>query len=444
MRAGHTLVEKYKVQTTSTLRATGDWFLLSNRNGLVLKVLHSITVGEHQDGKLVIDSPQVDEQLFTVTLDISGTLFVSNLNSFAQLEGPGEWSTNSAGFALTIGTVIHTPNNSIHVSDSLTRKRVTQSIRVKRDTAATPNRLPSNIRSGVNSESMGSFLRPSASPKRAALIKIPNDVQIEIPTLDMIMSESNSTERRNKASVAKPKARSQKPVLANAASLPDITVKEARPHKSPRIVKANQNQRLQSVPEEPRPKFRWLMFMVVVAIALVAIWYPRQFTMSEPEVIIRAPKIVLGTPSPIKPTESLQTSSTENFDEAQRSEELIFNPQPIPPDTLAETSEYDEPPQNVTELLEAARQQIDDGYITWPEQNAVTILGEVLRREPTNAEAQTLLLGCADILITEAERAFGDGFASSSEKVVLEVLDFYPNYAPALDLLRRIISDERS
>jgi tetratricopeptide (TPR) repeat protein len=89
----------------------------------------------------------------------------------------------------------------------------------------------------------------------------------------------------------------------------------------------------------------------------------------------------------------------------------------------------------VAERLQAAGEQLARGYITEPaDRNAVTLLREVQRLDPGNAEAQAMLAQCAERLADVAREAYDAGMRAEARRYLELALTVTPDVAAWRDL----------
>jgi hypothetical protein len=375
-------------QTHSTPLSSSDWFLVSNKDSLSIKIRGSITIGEDGPGLLILNGSQRDERWFTLTVDHAGHLEVTDLMSGIHLEAPGKWSTNSAGAILPAGTVIAMPNNELYVSQDLQRGRAALKVKVTTQLALSEASEVPLLEEAANSPDSVEFAEP-------IVVSLPvNEPFPEEPAAPML------TERAERG---------------------------VDPH---------------SVP-------RWMMFTAPVLIFCVlaaGIYYimsqvTQQAEPAATSVQAAAPKSTAPAPPDPRPEDvrsSQSNQSAENLEPTRLFKEVVS---PIVPDSQAapvatdsigpvEASVVDVPVQ-----LAKARRLLDQGYINWPvEQNAAFILGTLLASFPDLDEALEMLDEAAEAMIAQARGAYGDGFHDSAIRVLEEVMVFHPNYAPAREL----------
>ncbi len=113
-----------------------------------------------------------------------------------------------------------------------------------------------------------------------------------------------------------------------------------------------------------------------------------------------------------------------------------IEPQPVvlPQPELVQTPAPTAPQVQIGRQIVEAKSLIAQGYLTWPEDNAVAVLQQVLTLDPAHPEALQLLDQAAYLLILQAEKANADGFVDGARAVVDDILSFHPGYQAALEL----------
>ncbi|MEM9623765.1 MAG: hypothetical protein AAF993_19130, partial [Pseudomonadota bacterium] len=115
------------------------------------------------------------------------------------------------------------------------------------------------------------------------------------------------------------------------------------------------------------------------------------------------------------------------------SSEPILQPV-ITPAASAEYTSQAEQEAAINDMLNNAAELMAEGFITWPERNAVSLLHAVLVESPDNLQAQQLLDAAATQLLEQAQQAYNDGFTDGARAVVDDVLQFHPGWPAAIDL----------
>ena len=84
--------------------ATLDWFLIANSDNLSIKIRGAITVGQDDNGVLVLNSPVEAQRWLTLTVDPAGHLVVTEQDPKCKLECPGKWLAHSVGATVPRGS----------------------------------------------------------------------------------------------------------------------------------------------------------------------------------------------------------------------------------------------------------------------------------------------------------------------------------------------------
>ena len=372
------------VQTQRTPLSSSDWFLVSNKDNLSIKIRGSITIGEDALGVLMLNGSVGDSRWFTLTVDDAGHLEITHLMPGIHLEAPGKWSTNTAGALLPAGTVIAMPNNELYVSQDLQRGRAALKVKVTMRTVSTEVPILEEAANSPEGQALGEPIVVALSV---------SDPAIEEPAV---------------------------PILTDRVELED----EAH-----------------SVP-------RWMVVAapVFVLCALVAgVFYIISKVPQQPEQtaaskqIASTEQVAKRIPPPAVTEKPVVTPQITGAAEPVEIFTEVFKPTApdgtgsMPAADLIEPTEA--PLIDVPGQLALARQLLDQGYINWPvDQNAAFILGSLLARAPDLDEALRMLDEAAEVMMMQARGAYGDGFQDSAISVLEEVMVFHPNYAPAREL----------
>ncbi|NKB99045.1 MAG: hypothetical protein GKR90_11220 [Pseudomonadales bacterium] len=83
--------------------------------------------------------------------------------------------------------------------------------------------------------------------------------------------------------------------------------------------------------------------------------------------------------------------------------------------------------QVLAQELAEAKMLISQGFINWPDRSAVSILGGILAVQPDHEEALSLLNDATAKYLSEAQKAYGDGFDEAAFDMLRQVEQFHPN-----------------
>lgn len=457
-----------------------NWYFITD--GVSLKVTNSITIGEDADGVLALESSDAEERWLTCSVE-SGELLVEHLHEQFRIELPGSWSTRKPGAMLESGMVIVLPNNEVYIGESAVRGEVEERIyvtfnadveaaAVSRRYGAQPLSASRKVsatlpprRSGVGTEGIGEHLLPKKKGAAAA----EDEPVVAPPSLQAIRS---GTGRQESAEAGRPGSERAGPGVA------PIIMQERK------VRRRNSNRGLEIL--------AW--FMAVVAFALVVAvasnYYrysqartalatdpPRVDTQAGMSDLLQAPGQELSIATGPEAAQSLElgtelrtelattaepathlrdaTSNTSEPgietggieeilapDSAGPVETAISGPSASAPENVdpksAETTDSlagsgPTGPELTRRELAQARTLMARGYLNWPETNAMSILSQILDREPNNLVARNMLIDCAERLLADARRAHADGFVDTALVQVEKLLKVYPLYLPALD-----------
>ncbi len=397
-----------------------DWYLIANQDGLAIKLRGGVTLGEDQAGGLCLDARDQASRWLTLSVD-QDHLLVSEQGSGVQLAQEGAWSADASGLVLARGTVLEFPNNDVYISQSLHRGVVNMRVTVRCDADAVG--LP---------PAEPALPPPAPSAQRAPAERAPARVAAASPPL----SDDPSVEARDDDVMTVP-------------GIPEALRYQpaARPAR--------------------RHTGRWVgVALVVLAAALSVLLYDR-FAPGEPgqppgasasaandsAIPVALPGVdparvnagagsdagILDdrgtrldtdeTPSVVvTPIERPAPSADETPFAAASTEP--FSPNADVTTAAAESAVDDE--VELERLLGEAQFLISEGFLTWPEVNAMTVIGDALRLAPGDPRALALRDALVSDLLREAQAAYRDGFQDSAIDVLEQVVAFHPEFAPAL------------
>ena len=132
----------------------------------------------------------------------------------------------------------------------------------------------------------------------------------------------------------------------------------------------------------------------------------------------------LGTPG--RSTRPTTPSSRQNA-----ADSLPVGAQDVKP--LASVSRI----ETFSQVVIEAENLIAQGFINWPERNAVSILGDLLAADPDHPQAVALLNEATSRYLKEAEKAHADGFHQAAIDMLQQANRFHPAYED-IDRLRTL------
>ena len=364
-----------------------EWFLVANKDKLSIKIRGQVTLGEDDRGLLTLESKKDGERWFTLSVDPQDSLVLSELGAQWEVESPGAWVSQQPGVVCIPGTLLSLPNNEVYISHNLLRGKVQQHLVVR------PAELP------VVDEPDVDIVVPEApteedfkaESEELLITTLPPGSSIEVP-------EPESA----------PEAKREIPTLT--------TPVESTPIHRPEV----------SEPQQSARK-AWVGFglLAVAAGAGYFYWQTGGFQ-----------------PQPLEPVQSTSSTIAPTAEASEARQLEVAAPQLEPPthldpvrETIAVTNEIEDADDTVAaekdwqQEISEARFLMDRGFINYPERNTVSILGEILAAVPEHVEAWELLNQATDIYLTDARRAYEDGFIDAALEMVTEVERFHPNYA---------------
>ena len=456
----------------------------------MLKIIGEITLGENADGELAFNSRNPSERWITLAVQDAHALVVKAVHAGYLLRDGAHRRELAAGTTIYAGTGLQLPANSLCVSQTLQpggieRQLILQpqpqpqpqprAVQTPRPAAKAAVAMGSPSKSRSPAAVPKQLAKSSSKPKPPAKTSTHQSVDFDarVPLLDDIVVEVDPVplpKREPSTLQTAPAARgklrpSPKPILTPA--LLQQPTKGAHAYAARR---SKANSAAANAPRKPEagrkaaPKKRryrsgwWALFLLVLIAGGLYGSIQGRKTPSEPEVIIRVPKVTLGNPSavsfPSKPRSALSQAIPEPQAEApqpasaDRSDAVAVNPPPSadtvavnpqPATSMAGAAAGDAADAaaqgavtlDLAALEQQARSLLDQGYVTWPERNGVSIIQTMLVHSPEHAGALAMRDEAAGYLTDQATRAIEDGFAGSAAVLLDEVLSFAPDYLPA-------------
>ncbi|MEM9624322.1 MAG: hypothetical protein AAF993_21965, partial [Pseudomonadota bacterium] len=125
-------MKKNIVQFERSEHVADDWYLVANRNTLTIKIRDTVTLGESEQGLLVLDSRVDSERWVTLEVDPKGCLNVIYQAAGYRLVCPERWIMDTAGAIVPRCTMLEMPHNHVYVSQQLQRGKVEQRVLISR------------------------------------------------------------------------------------------------------------------------------------------------------------------------------------------------------------------------------------------------------------------------------------------------------------------------
>ena len=312
------------MRSINASKELGGLYLIANRNGITLKIIHSMTVGENQKGELVFDSKDPEERWVTLARDGADSLIATELHPRCTLQGSAGWTTEGVGTAIKRGTLIQTARNTLFVSGDLNKGRVENVIRLVYDPAV---EIEASAAEG-DVPSIGSFLRPMGSNRSSA----PEDAEVLEEPIQTLSAQNSAARAANDPAPittnplpatrvgAKPhKATPSRSYVVSQPSPPRHTEDEERPTAvSKTQVRVRQTKR-QPLPSDDSDdgssglgSYIWGGLCMALAVVLAfGLWERQQAFQAGAEHSAREAQALFDTvlPTPTSPTVSAQQSS---------------------------------------------------------------------------------------------------------------------------------------
>ncbi len=464
------MAQAHSTPPSSKSLSADDWFLVANKDSLSIKIKGAITIGEDAMGLLMLNSADTQEHWLTLSVDPAGHLEAVQLKAGFRLEAPGQWSTTTPGAILPHGTVIALPNNELYVSHDLQRGRAVLKARLSR------------VEESAGFSSSSHELPPPVPPATIVVPEIQLTTrsaeepaplkQVDPPLLDVpvVRERAPDSEPAQPTSVREPapvrqRRRRSEPVQPSAHRPVDneivggvIAARHGR--NSTNIVASIAGililvvlvgggfyvtERLQKAEaERAAAEFDEQPILERIARSRNDSRGAQATPFDNP-----AGTIAGGALDNDEPTNnSLQVTQHDGDSSAALAE--VMGARTADELTSAAASEAqgdtaDPPVTNVALTdkdnttidaeLARARQLLNSGFINWPpDQNAATVLGNLLAQYPDNPVALQLLDDAAVQMMIQAQSAYRDGFEDSAIRVLEEVMVFHPSFEPAKSL----------
>ena len=450
------------MQETRAISHGEEWYLVANRDNLSVRIRHSVTVGEDEYGQLVFDDKISAARWITLQVSGAGELTVTHQDPRVRLTCHGQWVADNPGTVLPRGTLLELPHNEIYLSQHMRRGQPTQTVHVSMQEAFPPI-----------------LLEEPGQPRRASS---PDAVPQPAPSETDRAGESEGAERRGPTKAAKgaptadvrPVARPPSPGQQAVSERHRLRAQElaaraeeaaARPAPVtvPDIVVAERA--AESEPDIKRSGSGVWVWMAVIGILLGGAYTQREAlfdatpkaqalsttTPVSGTADVQGPVAVAALPTPapvvrdtsmtnepaprtapVAPVTNNEPSSVATVATAEP-QPTVSAPSTPPPVPVASAADG----RDVGADLNLARRLLTDGYIIWPEENAVSIARGVLEADPGSLAAQQILSDAAAQLVVEAERAYVDGFRGAAIDTVEAVLRFDAEHDRARLLLGR-------
>ncbi len=405
-----------------------DWYLIANQDGLAIKIRNTVTLGEDVHGGLCLDGRDPAERWLTLARE-GAQLIVASLAGPAQLARGEKWSTDAAGLVLARGTLLQFPHNEVYVSQSLHRGQIDMRVAVSFDAELAAAQAEEARAAAAAHAAATAPAQPAPKITTSREQEVGESGVIEVPEIpDDLRYTPTPYSRGNRRAVWLLSCTML--VLSAAVGLLLYDRYVGFGLDSPQV----QSEPIESSAglSQPPP---------VADVAAETASTDAAETLEAPAALDEPP---VETAQVL--TESELTAEPEPSDP--------FNPAAdnagvtasiLPLDEAAAATPLSEPastipasPINVPLALDQAAALLANGYLTWPpEANAITLLRSVLAEAPDNQRALDLRDTLAETLLTEARAAHADGFEDSAERMLEQILDFHPEYGPALVVASR-------
>ena len=488
------------VQKSRAVRQSDEWYLIANRDNLSVRIRDSVTVGEDEFGQLTFDDKDSAARWVTLQVSDGEHLTVVHQDPRVRMACPGQWIADNAGATLIRGTLLQLPHNEIYLSQHIRRGQPTQTVHVGMaevfppilveepeattdENAGAPVAPVEAVQEAANdilADAIPTDNSLRRGPTKAA--KIAEAAPIPKPAPEVPKRDSLRHRLRAAAEAQSESGLSLEPM--ETIELQDVEPVYAPPHRR----RAAESVSAPILVGEPEPQVErprgsmwpWIGVAAVVLISAYIVNDRMQDSISEPtptgeferlasesgESTVAlgnagpnsaAPTALQGVPGesstpptsaglanagPIEkkplpePEKTLASKAVPQAAVERESTPPAVSVAPVAKTTPRVSAGERVPTLNVEVELIRARRMLDQGFISWPEENAVLVAQRILRQEPNNRAAQTVLADAATILIDEALQAHADGFEGAAVETIEGVLKFDPNHPRAIGLHR--------
>ncbi len=418
-----------------------DWYLIANQDGLAIKLRGGVTLGEDAAGALCLDARDQASRWLALSLE-AGHLLVSEQGNGVQLAREGSWSANAGGLVLARGTVLEFPNNDVYVSQSLHRGVVNMRVSVRCDADA----------EGLTPPASSPEVSPAPAPKPASAapprgaVAAPKVTAARNPEQrdDGVMAVPDIPEALQYVAADRVHRRSgiqwwmgaglvvlvaavggllyQRFVVTPPAAIPNEAARQPIAEAMEATVSSGTSAPATDPPEPGPDAIPQAIPQLVDADDTSGTTAP----LSDDPIATDPPDIAS------LPARDEAPASDNTPSRTARIEPLSERAQPSDPALSAPPQPAVNPELELERLLREAQSLIDQGFLTWPEVNATTVIADALRVAPGEPRALALRESVAADLLLEAQVAYADGFQGSALDMLDQVLAFHPEFAPAL------------
>lgn len=389
-----------------------DWFLISG--DLSVRLNRPVTLGVDANGIIQLNAKDAGVRWLTLGVAPSGDgIVIVWQDSAIELRSNG--TSLDPDTLFEPGTLIQLPNNDVYLGRSLLRGKSLRTIEVIR----TRQR---KVRTDA-SEPVKTALETPIGP----VPEVPAKAQREAPSVPV---------RAAAIRAAKAKPHSQTPERRWGLGLAAVVLVGAG------VVGWQQRDLLSaglSAADQP--------LTTAQSVTTDPSSTPAQVSMpAQPDVEGPPEQPALDPEAAVASTPQAADSTTEELTTAQTpapqaeaeaevtpQTETVAQAEPEPTTSAMLTQAEPEPPTSA--LLTQAEQLFAQGYYTWPEPNAATLIDQILGMDPEHGGALELRDRMATLLLDEARAAYDEGFPGAARDQVKAVLAFHRNHGPAVELL---------
>jgi hypothetical protein len=423
-----------------------EWFLVANNDKLSIKVKDQVTLGEDERGLLTLESRHPEQRWVTLAIDSRGELVVSKLHEGWQLESPGAWVSSEPGVVCIPGTRLELTNNQVYISHDLLRGKVVQELVLKPTLMPLPldkSALP--LGKSLNDE------RLVPKPKRVDELDIvlqepeptelpvlrspiePDDTQLDRTA---VLVQESSTQELNRDDTRRLDDDNTPPPLLTTLPIIAQSIGQKALSTAARSPKPQSTTEQKSPQSGKQERNIWAPTALAASIGLVVagyIMYPFGASNTEQEASPRVTSTTSGkrleilSPTARRTTavttpDAIAIAASSGVQKAELNEPVVSSPSSV---VVAEPAPV--VGAVLTQQLTEAKMLIAQGFINWPERNAVSILGAILTEQPDHEEALLLLNDATRRYLNEAQKAYGDGFDEAAFDMLRQAEQFHPH-----------------